>query len=433
MDLLPRELIDPILSKVSRSDLKSLRRVSKRFSGPATHELFSHIHVTGEWASQDRYNAILSSPELSKYVTDIHFGADDGTYDLYLFERYHEKIHYQMLEADQRERIEALKGIIKTISDFPRFLNIHTIGLTFPPEVRARANSYLHRSQDPGTVEFQTGVLTTLFTSLLPIANLRSLALQNLQNINDESLTSSSGFHSVLGRLTELRLRIATEQPFSMLYTLPYLTTFFSQLPPTWLSHSPNLTSLSLSCDTYWGYIFGCDFRSLHLPNLKKLELGKYAISHDSQLNWIVSHGNTLEELVLKDVVILSYAYGLRYPTLESEHNEYALSNDTFDTTHAWLHPHSWEDYFLKFKDELPKLKHFELNSDLEGAGMVENRYTAFYSGNPDPFTSLGQFVDSAAGQDYGDIFEGVLFDWRIVHRGPDEKAYDEVCRFEML
>jgi len=429
MDHLPRELTDIIISNVSRSDLKRLRQVSKRLSDSATRQLFSRIHVKGELASQDKYNSIISSPRLSKYVTNIYFEPDNGAYDLRFVERLVVAVAQCDLtfEAEHKTRVQGFKTIIKKIPDFLHS-TIHTISLAFSPkeQARLRENGLFRRDPAATDVKHQIVMLTTLFTSLLPIVSLRSLTLHNIHSIKDELDTLPSTVPCVLGRLTELRVQIAAGL---RLYTIPERTTFFTQLPSTLLCHSPNLTSLNLSCDQDWGFVFGCDFRSLHLPNLKMLRLGKYVISHDSQLDWILSHGNTLKELVFNDVVILSYAYGIRDPDPEDNNNAIALTHDAINMTHAWAYPRFWLNILPRFVDELPQLRHFVLDSE-EGIGIVANRYKAFYIRHVRPFTDLGQFVHAMVDSEYEELFE---WDWRRIHWEADEKAYDEVCRFEIL
>ncbi|KAH9225019.1 hypothetical protein DL95DRAFT_378681, partial [Leptodontidium sp. 2 PMI_412] len=83
---------------------------------------------------------------------------------------------------------------------------------------------------------------------------------------------------------------------------------FFDELAETWLKPAqPNLTSLTLHADVLWGYIPECDLRSVHFPNLRKLELGLYTFSHDWQLDWICSH-TTLQVLIMDRCSIVSYA-----------------------------------------------------------------------------------------------------------------------------
>jgi hypothetical protein len=52
------------------------------------------------------------------------------------------------------------------------------------------------------------------------------------------------------------------------------------------------------------------DCRGLRFPQLKSLSLGNWSIAHEWQVEWILAHADTLEELYLDDCAI---AYALRF------------------------------------------------------------------------------------------------------------------------
>ncbi|KAI4843227.1 hypothetical protein E4T44_06859 [Aureobasidium sp. EXF-8845] len=139
------------------------------------------------------------------------------------------------------------------------------------------------------------------------------------------------------------------------------LHSFFGhRLVQEWLEPiRDNLTHLKLySRDMYFGYFPKCQ-----LPNfssLRSLMLGGMSFSHNEQLNWILAHRNTLEELVLDNCPIV---IGVRIPsTLDSDNYPIEpLFNSS--TTGSILAPSSftyqarWHDYFSSFATGLIKLR----------------------------------------------------------------------------
>lgn len=81
---------------------------------------------------------------------------------------------------------------------------------------------------------------------------------------------------------------------------------FFSTLPSFWLRPMiSNLEHLTLYSNVYFGFYPKLDLHGVHFPRLKTLSFGKYTFAHDSQLEWILSHGDTLKELYLDNCPIL--------------------------------------------------------------------------------------------------------------------------------
>ena len=72
--------------------------------------------------------------------------------------------------------------------------------------------------------------------------------------------------------------------------------TFFSRdLLRYWLEPvQGNLVHLKLDSTCYWGWIPKCDFRCIHFPQLKSLELGEMTFMHDWQHEWFIPYGATL-------------------------------------------------------------------------------------------------------------------------------------------
>lgn len=84
---------------------------------------------------------------------------------------------------------------------------------------------------------------------------------------------------------------------------------FNIQLNATWLEPlQSQLTHLTLHCDTYWGIYPRWQPKNLKFPYLKYLAFGKWTIAHDWQIDFITSHGATLEQLILTRCPIMHAA-----------------------------------------------------------------------------------------------------------------------------
>ncbi|THV47805.1 hypothetical protein BGAL_0287g00030 [Botrytis galanthina] len=383
MDKIPAEIFRLIIKGVmNTSDLKNLRLVSKSLSILVTEKLFSHCSVnlqnlnegyddeeSKEVAEIDTANPftnlekIIRVPRLMQAVRSVRYITSLEPYANSYLNSYAEKHPPQHFNI-------SMKRIIEKCNRFP---NLTTVAVEF-----AEFCTYLGEEDERGfyltpaedSHEYRTAVLKELFRSLndprYPTPSLTTLSLKNLQNVNDVSLTGSKDFLAVLKRITDLRMRIVVEYekatPESS-WSLPPMHDFFTELPSTWLAPcADNLTSLTIHCIHWWGYFPKCDWRDVHFPKLKKLELGNYTFSHDWQLDWILSHGETLEVLKLDDCPILA---GIRHLG-DLDHENYAMTpmdNGGDSEPTVWHYKTKWSDYFQKMQNNLPKLRLLQVGS----------------------------------------------------------------------
>ena len=176
---------------------------------------------------------------------------------------------------------------------------------------------------------FRTHVLWELFY-VLASAKCNTdnifLVLTNLQDYNNQAFTASPIFTQVLSRISGLSLGVATEsvppadpdseEPWGG----PWFYDYFQELSETWLKPAQNnLTRLALACDQMFGFAPKLDLRSIHFLKLEELELANLSISHKWQIDWIISHANTLTSLTLKDcgAVLCRTVFG------EEDHERY--------------------------------------------------------------------------------------------------------------
>ena len=179
---------------------------------------------------------------------------------------------------------------------------------------------------------------------------LRSLRIENLPGIPVTPLTliKNSRYHRGIRRLHNLELRIATQELCDGSdYDTMYADTmgFFQQFSSTWLQ--PGSQSLRRLCLGYsdprnlWGYYPKADFRGIHFPHLENLSLGNFLFSHNWQMEWLSSHGNTLKHLYFDHCPILMFARQAEemddegYPTGVADESD-SLRKEVFMYNRKW-------------------------------------------------------------------------------------------------
>jgi hypothetical protein len=224
----------------------------------------------------------------------------------------------------------------------------------------------------PESFDYRTAVLNMLFDVLNDpeheqvTSQVTSLAIKNLQNCVDPELTGSDKFKTALSRLTGLHLYIIYEREdpspeSSITYDEPH--NFFGQeLPSMWLKPTATkLTNLTLYYDDYFGFCPRLDLRGIHFPVLQTLALGNYTFTHDWQLEWILSHSPTLENLYLDDCPII---YHVRSNgELDSEGYIADPSRIPFESGPERIRTYDkrWHELFESFEKNLVKLRDFRI------------------------------------------------------------------------
>ncbi|RDW73423.1 hypothetical protein BP6252_07330 [Coleophoma cylindrospora] len=351
MDVMPPEILRILINSTEQADLPSLRLTSKALSSPATARQFEKIHVTPFETSLASYTSIITDSNLSAYVRTVKFTTSEDPND------------DDRSDANELELPEDYENALTSVNQFP---NLKGIEMEFSIVCSSPSEENWYLSSAAESIDFRFEVLKSLISALNSPqrSGLRSLSLKNLQNFNDERLVNSPDFLATLSSLSELRLKIVTQYIDSSPennWSLPEMHQFFKELPDVWLKPAAeNLESLTIHADTYWGYIPKSDFRSLKFPKLRRLELGNYVFSHDWQLEWILSHGETLEELILDDCPIVSYTYN--YGSVDDENYPVNPLEDTAES-YQCEYTRSWSHFFTNMKEKLPKLKHFKMGS----------------------------------------------------------------------
>jgi len=441
MDAIPAEVDQLIISHLdSKSDLANARQVSKSFSGPATERLFSRHHIILPALEDDvdslilgNLNRILSNANLARAVRTLRYTTSwdpSKTFEDYCN------------DEETSEFKDCHKEAIDLIARFPNLTNLE---LEFSAACAVETiqlyghSAYANYSPEED-IQYRFEILEAVFSTLNTASSkLTSLSIKNLQNHNDPDLTMSENFLAVLGRITELRLKIVTEactaSPESA-WNIQEMHTFMEDLPGTWLEPArDNLTSLTLHMDDFWGYYPKCELRGIKFPRLKRLELGNYTFAHDWQLEWILSHGETLEKLVLDDCRIVKTMR--TFGAVDEEHfTIWPAARQIAPEKGLYMYAGQWADYFKKMEEGLPKLKILKFGTGIwangenfdgeawDYVGLHDDRYTGFHAGTgPSPWVGLHN-SDVWLGELVGEMMDDETYEEREVE---DWAAYDSL------
>ncbi|THY87006.1 hypothetical protein D6C95_07440 [Aureobasidium pullulans] len=247
------------------------------------------------------------------------------------------------------------------------------------------------------TPEFREELLATFFRGLVPATKVDNLSIKNLQNITPAAIMGTAtsaadiefkkNFEVVIERLTHLSLRIISEdcwpEPAHNLECGFMHSFFFFELQEYWLKPiAENLVYLKLT-----------------------MVLGGISICSEDQVDWILEHEDTLEELILDDAIIgvavQIHETFIDIPTRKVLYERQDIvgrpgfgpkdrgKGRPLREHQLWLDPTRWHHIFHRLQHGLSKLKHFAINhSDLEdhafdvadslGSALEEKRYAAF-------------------------------------------------------
>ncbi|KAH3944752.1 hypothetical protein HBI81_231620 [Parastagonospora nodorum] len=168
------------------------------------------------------------------------------------------------------------------------------------------------------TLRFRNKVFENFLSALQQAGKIQYLTIKNLQDYHNKSIFERQDFRIIRDRLPQLHLQIAAEyDEASPEYTIekPALHAGYTQdLPNTWLKPlSGQLTHLTLygaESMCMWGIWPLVDFCNIPtFAHLKSLSFGRFTVVHDWQIDWILSHAETLEELIPDDCPIVTVLY----------------------------------------------------------------------------------------------------------------------------
>ncbi|KAI9039225.1 uncharacterized protein KD926_009859 [Aspergillus affinis] len=368
---LPNEILHRIVYYADREELLQLRLVGRSLSDVSRKYLFQSARVVPTDESCEKFEKILNDPFLASCVTKVYLDTTDwdnvsfdlvgGTFDRVL--TCDKEIDIEEYDDDEGEELflpTRYSNLFKRLKEFPR---LQGAVLRFEHECyspRSIESIYVDCQQEP---DFRESVLESFMESLTSLPRpIQELGLRDLQNLNQTDEALVENIKEVLRGLHTLRLNITNEHSEGngendLEHDEPHL--FFSELPSFWLQPTlANLQHLTLYSSNYYGFYPKFDPTGLHFPQLKTLALGNHAFIHDSQLDWILSHADTLTELYLDDCPILYEVAIYAKEKTYLDPTSFGFK-DGLGEKHYATYDKRWHDYFNAFNDKLPHLRHF--------------------------------------------------------------------------
>jgi hypothetical protein len=334
--------------------LKAVRLSCKDLGTLATQTLFRTAVLNHNEKSADNFKELTNSTlkELVRHAiinTRGHWSTDDP---------------YVRGPTTECEIVESFKEAIRLL---PQLKNLEAVELRFA-EKCAVSDGDLWEKGIAETVDFREYIMNTCFGALATADKVKSLTIKNLQDAMYEDVFETEYFKIVRGRLERLHLQIATEScdaaPARDI-DFPVSTEGFTQaLPDYWLkpmtTQLTHLTLYATSC--FWGIWPFTDLRGIPtFTRLKSLSLGNFTIAHDWQIDWIISHGATLEELLLDDCPIVT-ALMMNQEQVDTNFPHLNLTTDN-DNIHHDGGCHlvevnlRWHQVYDRFRARLPHLR----------------------------------------------------------------------------
>jgi hypothetical protein len=272
---------------------------------------------------------------------------------------------------------EPYQSLLESIKRIEELENIETLYLRFSRHCRG---SETFASEVEGIQDRQQ-VLENLFTAMhnrrqvernRPI---RSLTIENLQNLPLPHFTSSNLFKDVMKDVDHLHLMVVEEYddagPDWHMHCVERRI-FEPYLHREWLtSFSNHLVSLTLYFRDFWGVIPGAfDGKGLALPLIKTLTLGNYVIGRHRQFDWVLNQ-KSLTSLRMDKCAIVSYIIfpaGEQWQRYELSTHDWdecpAGSFDTKENDAVFSFTRTWETVFDGIRSNLPRLSDFRFHCE---------------------------------------------------------------------
>ena len=369
---LPLELQRQCVQSLDVATLKSFRVVNKSALALATESLFSTVNLLPTDGSAEKYSHILNDARLKLLVRRAIFNTSEDPLD---DDREHE---------EKAKFLRSFKDVMLSVSKFPRLKEVE---LKFSRACSMPSSWDRYGAEVAESRHFRISVLNSFFAGLRearePGVHVESLSIKNLQDGTDKRVYDSKAFQAVVGKVKRLHLQIATEDdesaPENNIDFESCQNFFRVSLPGQWLKPlQSQLTHLTLYAgQMHWGFWPFCDLRGIHFPALKSLALGNWTIVHEWQIDWLLSHGSTLEELILDECPIVTALrmsdkqIKLYWPDLPN------LWTNRFGDGHYFKEVSiRWHHVLPRFQTSLPHLGRFAMGrGDWRRQTMFEDRY----------------------------------------------------------
>jgi hypothetical protein len=429
---LPVELRQHCIDFLDNTDaLKAVRLVSKELSAVATETLFHTAVLRNEEESATCFCKVIHS-SLRALVRRVAIHTSDNP----------------LLQYDGQEEADLQRGFIKAFGALPQIENLREVELNFAVGCAVQDPEIGLGQEVAETEDFRKTVLLALFQHLAKAEKVEILSISNLQDAMPDEIFNNDNFRTVRSRLSKLALRItaeiydaAPERSISM----PALHCGFrDSLPDIWLkpmtSQLTHLTIYGSGC--MWGVWPVTDFRKIPpFPRIKSLSFGNWTIAHDWQIEWILAHAPTLEELFLDNcpIVIALKMMGeeaqANFPDLEPDEVESNMFGESRYYKEIDLR---WHHVLDRLRTGLPFLQRFALGSGnwdkstefhqryALKSRMHESNYHLFDWGiGPTQWLEFDSWYGVPEDWTFGGVGDAIARTVRLPARDEDHKALD--------
>ncbi|KAJ5201648.1 uncharacterized protein N7498_006311 [Penicillium cinerascens] len=404
---LPPELLVLVMSLADTKSLKSLSLTNRQLSSYASRGLFRIVHLYNDEERCETFKSIITHSTFKRRVQKIHLNTVE--YD------------YGSDDEGEEEPPENWRKLLTKLKTLP---NLQSVVLRFDKNCAVDPDY----ADKPQTELYRATVLRWLFAGLASMEQpLKEFAIQNLQNISPRNKDIIAQIKRLLQGLESLRLNVVHEldsaAPESELER-PAPHKFFTQiLPSIWLKPTMgSLQNLSLYSSFYWGFYPRANLDGVHFPHLKSLTLGRFSFVDDKQLDWILAHSSTLQELYLDNCAIL---VGVAIDDSQLEVSKCQIPESDMELKEEdefhHVYPRRWHDYFSSIQEGLPNLREFgfgvsaswdedvlpfETEKKIVPA-LMRARYMAFEGSlGPSPFVGRNSYLDMNPESEWPDCDE---------------------------
>ncbi|KAF2870040.1 hypothetical protein BDV95DRAFT_608063 [Massariosphaeria phaeospora] len=457
---LPNELLDRIVSYVHvKADLANLRLVSPALKAVTTSFYFATVPLYAHWRAIENYDhddhddeheedAVEIAPHM-RTPNNVNYNADafKSILDCEALNKLVKKVDVYTCNPDCDNvptwysglRDHSIDGYSPNdemadiwrdcFNRLPELQNLRSVALIF--DRHGGTSRYDNLSYDEDILH-GIGARSNWQTLLFGLIGLKieNLSVRHNQEcapesdedrkrINRESDEVRASRNRFLSGLHSLRMSLVHEQSLGENGTTLKegdCLTCFQIFPTNWLKPTAqNLKHLTLYADLPFGFFPKLELRDIHFPQLRTLALGQYVISHDWQVDWIISHHATLYELYLDHCSILFQIGHSSKAGLNEEGYFHDDKKSACTSTHDGLWQESvwysldptddgwsqstkeeiynavtfasfgtrWHDVFDRFSRSLPRLRTFRFGSSDQWKFDTDNRFEDSEPGLP--------------------------------------------------
>ncbi|CAH0050871.1 unnamed protein product [Clonostachys solani] len=379
---MPIEMIDTIIRHLFEHDdqwdapggenciyIADARLVCRQWNSLASRHLFHALHLRHEPKWLERWNELMDMDVVKQCTKRVHIDSSPVPFKTRNeFWVIYQKQGVYPAYTDALTRIIDLKNLTAVSFHYTKTCRTHE-DLYYEEDVETESTRILN-------LFHFFHVLKRRMVESPNASPIRSLTIENLQNLILPDLTSTDAFQSVMRELTSLHLVVGEERnslDSEMMLDLhrPERLGFEPHLRNHWIAPiAGQLTSLTLMFQVCWGVMPAIfDTSDLYFPHLRVLHLGAYGIAYPNQFDWVLRNKG-IQTLRLDRCFIGSYfrfnnklrqQWGIdNTGWVQLPKGSFGFGDD--DDDEVFTFNGTWEDVFNSIREELPALTDFRFD-----------------------------------------------------------------------